>query len=155
MSGNWSETGPGRPQSISSVITISQPPSVPGDRKKPMTDVSTEMTFALMDPDTESSELPIIAEQEVPANLSEDWYSQNASSSEPDVTPLPDQVARARDISLEKLQGSGENVEGSRQRKRSLEQSRPERHRLMHGPDAVIVLKEERVCPSCWSASIY
>ncbi|KZW00254.1 hypothetical protein EXIGLDRAFT_722308 [Exidia glandulosa HHB12029] len=32
LSGNWSETGAGNRTSISSVITISQPPSVPGDQ---------------------------------------------------------------------------------------------------------------------------
>ncbi|KAG6896430.1 hypothetical protein C0992_008305 [Termitomyces sp. T32_za158] len=145
LSGNWSETGPGRPPSMSSVITISQPPSVPGDRTKPMADISTEMTFAPMDPDLESSELDIITEHEA-SSLSEVGDSQNACSSESDVkTPLPDQVARARDISLAKLQGSDEKDQGSRQRKRaSIEPPRPERPRLMHGPDAVIVLKEER-----------
>ncbi|KAG6868109.1 hypothetical protein C0993_007520 [Termitomyces sp. T159_Od127] len=144
LSGNWSETGPGRPPSMSSVITISQPPSVPGDRTKPMTDISTEMTFAPMDPDIESSELDIIAEHEAPASLSEDGDTPSACSSHLDIV-APDQVARARDISLAKLLGSDEQDGGSRQRKRaSLEPSRPERHRLMHGPDAVIVLKEER-----------
>lgn len=151
LSGNWSETGPGRPPSMSSVITISQPPSVPGDRTRPMTDISTEMTFAPMDPDLDSPELDIFTGSEAPANLNEDRDSQNTWTSESDVvTPLPDQVARARDNSLAKLQGSDEKGEGIRQRKRvSLEPSRPERPRLMHGPDAVIVLKEERVCPAC------
>ncbi|KAI9510929.1 hypothetical protein F5148DRAFT_1175325 [Russula earlei] len=55
LSGNWAETG--RPLSMSSVITISQPPTVPGD--KIHTDVPTAMTFASMDPDLDSNELDI------------------------------------------------------------------------------------------------
>ncbi|KAG6862219.1 hypothetical protein C0995_002149 [Termitomyces sp. Mi166 len=144
LSGNWSETGPGRPPSMSSVITISQPPSVPGEKTKPMTDTSTEMTFAPMDQDIES-ELDAIAEHEVPpVSDSEDGHSQIAGSESDAVTNLPDQVARARDNSLAKLQGSDEMGEGSRQRKRASEPSQCKRPRLGHGPDAVIVLKEER-----------
>ena len=43
LSGDWAETG--RPTSVSSVITISQPPTVPGDH----TQSETEMTFAPVD----------------------------------------------------------------------------------------------------------
>ncbi|KAG5342923.1 hypothetical protein E4T56_gene16203 [Termitomyces sp. T112] len=145
LSGNWLETGPGRPPSMSSVITISQPPSVLGDRTKSMTDASTEMTFAPIGPDIESLELDVIAEQTSPVRDGEDGNFQNADSSESDVVaPLLDQVARARDNSLAKLQGLDEKREGSRQRKGSLEPSHPRRPPLVPVPDAVIVLKEER-----------
>ncbi|KAA1471694.1 hypothetical protein DENSPDRAFT_871704 [Dentipellis sp. KUC8613] len=56
LSGDWAETGPGRPASMSSVITISQPPSVPD---KHYSDVPTAMTFAPMDPDIDPEELDI------------------------------------------------------------------------------------------------
>src|ERR1700761_8508247 len=49
LSGNWAETG--RPQSMSSIITISQPPSNPGDRSN--YEAPTEMIFAPMDPDND------------------------------------------------------------------------------------------------------
>ncbi|KAI0256417.1 hypothetical protein BJV78DRAFT_464591 [Lactifluus subvellereus] len=55
LSGNWSETG--RPLSMSSVITISQPPTVPGDKTHP--DAPTAMTFAPVDPDLDPEELDI------------------------------------------------------------------------------------------------
>ncbi|KAF8482511.1 hypothetical protein DFH94DRAFT_792636 [Russula ochroleuca] len=53
LSGNWAETG--RPLSMSSVITISQPPTVPGDKIHP--DAPTAMTFAPVDPDVDSDDL--------------------------------------------------------------------------------------------------
>src|ERR1700733_3869008 len=55
LSGNWAETG--RPLSMSSVITISQPPIVPGDKTHP--DAPTAMAFAPMDPDLDPDELDI------------------------------------------------------------------------------------------------
>jgi hypothetical protein len=55
LSGNWAETG--RPLSMSSVITISQPPVVPGDKIHP--DAPTAMTFARMDPDLDPDGLDI------------------------------------------------------------------------------------------------
>ncbi|KAG6917423.1 hypothetical protein DXG01_002508 [Tephrocybe rancida] len=150
LSGHWSETGPGRPPSMSSVITISQPPTVPGERGA-NTEASTEMSFTPIDPDLDPSELDIIREHEAPPSSSsegEEEDSQSVSASEPDIaTPLPqaDEIARARDDSLLKLQGVDGRGEGSRQFKRgSVERPHSKRPRLRHGPDAVIVLKEER-----------
>lgn len=62
LSGDWSETRPesyvsGRRQSISSVITISQPPVVPGDTCAK--DNPTEMTFTPVDPDASPDEVDI------------------------------------------------------------------------------------------------
>ena len=55
LNGNWTETG--RPLSMSSVITISQPPIVPGDKIYP--NVPTAMTFAHVDPGLDPDELNI------------------------------------------------------------------------------------------------
>lgn len=139
---------------MSSVITISQPPSVPGDRKK--VEVPTEMTFAPMDPDADPMELEMIAEHDiarVDTSESEDGGRTDTSSPEPSLaSPLPEVVALARDNSLAKLQGANDNSEAdNRQSKQnSVEARMPEkkaalRRRIMSGPDAVIVLKEERV----------
>ncbi|KAF9461309.1 hypothetical protein BDZ94DRAFT_1167892 [Collybia nuda] len=142
LSGNWSETG--RPPSMSSVITISQPPSIPGKGSE----VPTEMTFAPMDPDVDPEELEIIVECDAAKvdSTSEDEDERGLDS------PQPDEVARARDDSLAKLQGF--DLDGSKkQSKRTsvesgkiVEKRTPTtiRRRLMNGPDAVIVLKEER-----------
>ncbi|KAF9807581.1 hypothetical protein IEO21_08141 [Rhodonia placenta] len=60
LSGDWAETG--RPRSMSSVITISQPPSVPGSRSK--IEDSPELTFAPVDPDTEPEDIDLDPVQE-------------------------------------------------------------------------------------------
>ncbi|KAG6816967.1 hypothetical protein H0H87_001281 [Tephrocybe sp. NHM501043] len=150
LSGNWSETGPGRPPSMSSVITISQPPTVPSERAKANTEASTEMTFTPIDPEVDASELDIIAEQDTTSSSStSEGGEAEVDWSESDiVTPLPDkpdEITRARENSLAKLQGAGDKGEGSSQLMRpSVERPHFRRTRLVHGPDAVIVLKEER-----------
>ncbi|KAG6821006.1 hypothetical protein H0H93_008635 [Arthromyces matolae] len=142
LSGNWSETGHGRPHSMSSVITISQPPPIPGERAKTMSDISTEMTFAPMDPDLDPSELNVISEHEAAHTDSKDDISQSSSS---EAKSLSEEITRARDGSLAKLQSSEHKSEMDRQRKRTtLDSSTIRGSRLAHGPDAVIVLKEER-----------
>lgn len=150
LSGNWSETG--RPPSMSSVITISQPPSVPGKKLE----VPTEMTFARMDPDIDPEDLEMVAECDA-ARV--DTSGESDSDNDSYAVPQPDVIAQARDHSLAKLQSrSTANGEGGTQQPR---QSPPDagrlsekrgspaqpaiKRRLMNGPDAVIVLKEERV----------
>ncbi|KAF8224965.1 hypothetical protein L208DRAFT_1308217 [Tricholoma matsutake] len=137
LSGNWSETG--RPPSMSSVITISQPPSVPGGK----TEMPTEMTFARMDPDIDPDDLEMIVECDA-ARV--DTYSESDPDNDSDVVPLPDAIAHARDRSLAKLQSrSTANGEGgSRSDKKVSPAQGTSKRRLMNGPDAVIVLKEER-----------
>jgi len=148
LSGNWSETG--RPPSMSSVITISQPPSVPGDRRK--AEVPTEMTFAHMDPDTDPEELEMIAECDA---LRVDITSESEGDFDSDNACQRDGIARARDRSLAKLQGGNQspNAEGSNRQSRrgsvetgwtSEKRQATNTRRLINGPDAIIVLKEER-----------
>ncbi|SJK97417.1 uncharacterized protein ARMOST_00669 [Armillaria ostoyae] len=126
LSGEWAETG--RPPSMSSVITISQPPSIPGDRTK--SDVPTEMTFSPMDSDPDAEDLDVIADTDL--SKSEDSTTSVTSSIE---LSRKEAKARARDDSLAKLQGGSPN-----QPKRVATVKR----RPKNGPDAVIVLKEER-----------
>jgi hypothetical protein len=140
---------------MSSVITISQPPSVPGGK----TEVPTEMTFAHMDCDMDPEDLEMIAECDA---TRVDTSSESDPDNDSDIVPLPDAIAQARDHSLAKLQSrSTANGEGGSQQSRqcsidtggvsdkkiSSTQAVIKR-RLRNGPDAVIVLKEERVCCS-------
>lgn len=138
---------------MSSIITISQPPSIPGDRKKP--EVPTEMTFAFMDPDMDPAELEMIAEYDAARVDSASESDDGGSTSESDAVslplPLPEEVALARDKSLAKLQGTTNGESSKRHSKRNSVESRiiekkpALRRRMTSGPDAVIVLKEERV----------
>lgn len=135
LSGHWSETG--RPPSMSSVITISQPPVVPGDKP----DLEAEMTFAPMDTDNDHPEFDGLVEVDG-ARLSESEGSDAEGSST--------SKSQARDCSLAKLQGSGSAHEkspsedmASSARKVSAAHAKVKR-RPKDGPDAVIVLKEER-----------
>ncbi|KAJ7072416.1 hypothetical protein C8F01DRAFT_245469 [Mycena amicta] len=114
LSGNWAETG--RPQSMSSVITISQTPTDPGDKTAP-----TEMTFTPMDPDVdaEDSESPKDEAQPGPKDGGE------REDSDSDTT----HKAHAIDESLAKLESKPQPIL---------------KRRLKNGPDAIIVLKEER-----------
>jgi len=131
LSGHWSETG--RPLSMSSVITISQPPVVPGDKP----DLETEMTFAPMDPSTnqvEPDELP---------------DSDGVRLSESDTNGSSLSKCQARDDSLAKLQGSDsirKKLEDASSSARQLSATHAKvRRRPKDSPDAVIVLKEEKV----------
>ncbi|KAI0675176.1 hypothetical protein C8Q78DRAFT_525638 [Trametes maxima] len=152
LSGGWAETerGTGRPQSMSSVITISQPPTVPGGG--PAADVQSEITFAPMDPDMDPDELV----------LDIDLHSDDDSEGEAVGEASSEDKARAREDSLNKLQSApstptsptiakgkarvpGVDADGSgktppapavRATKRST--------RLEKRPDAYIVLKEEK-----------
>lgn len=127
---------------MSSVITISQPPSIPGKRSE----VPTEMTFSPMGPDMDPEELEMIVECDA---VKVDSTSEGEDEHDSD-SAQPDEVARARDDSLAKLQGV--DSEGSKKisRRTSIESGKEKRvspavrRRLMNGPDAVIVLKEER-----------
>ncbi|TFK44646.1 hypothetical protein BDQ12DRAFT_673323 [Crucibulum laeve] len=143
LSGNWAETG--RPPSMSSIITISQPPSVPGD--KSVHEGPTEMTFAPMDPDLDPDDLESVAEVE-------SVKTSEASGSE-DSDPESTRKNLARESSLAKLQGATNNTElsikwtGSQADKKPLVRKvspaqATVRRRPKNGPDAVIVLKEER-----------
>jgi len=121
---------------MSSVITISQPPVVPGDKP----DLEAEMTFAPMDLASNQVELDGFLDSDG-VRLSENECSDAERSI---ISKF-----QARDDSLAKLQGSGsvhKKLEDTTSGTRKLSASHAKvRRRLKDGPDAVIVLKEERV----------
>lgn len=115
---------------MSSVITISQPPSIPGGKSIP--EVPTEMTFAPMDPDTEDLEAAV------------DVKSDGESS---DFEATTEQAkAQARNGSLAKLQGTSSSHPDENHIVKKLPPAQATvRRRVKNGPDAVVVLKEEKV----------
>ncbi|KAJ8496462.1 hypothetical protein ONZ51_g1120 [Trametes cubensis] len=141
LSGGWAETEreTGRPQSVSSVITISQPPSVPGSSSANQR--RSEITFAPIDPDLDPDEI----------DLDLDINVDDPSDGE----PSSEDKAKAREDSLNKLQksnpptptspetkGKGKAVadvdsKSARSAKRAAKGDEPR-------PDAIIVLKEEK-----------
>jgi hypothetical protein len=142
LSGDWAETG--RPASMSSIITISQPPSVPGS--KGIADAPTAMTFAPVEPE--------------PDELVDDSKTKPTDcgpSIDSDASPDESEQIKARDCSLNKLEGNSSKEPGpsvpqsnkdkpsSNCRKTLTLRKRPD----FHFPEAVIILKEEKVCPSC------
>ena len=177
LSGNWAETG--RPLSMSSVITISQPPIVPGDKIHP--DVPTAMTFAPVDPDLDPDDLDIdLSESSEPEVIEsststivksvKDEKQVSGSAVESDTGSEVDSEVQkkaheaARMESLEKLQkGAGGNAAaGSTKSRRDTGKDQGEgivklswkrgnaqmssgRYQTTSNPDAVIVLKEEKV----------
>ena len=169
LSGNWAETG--RPLSMSSVITISQPPVVPGDKIHP--DAPTAMTFAPVDPDLDPDELDIDLSESSEPEVIESSTSTIVRSGKKDDNkhvPRPGAVESdsdseggseaqkkaheaARMESLEKLQkGAGGNTGKDQGEglvklswKRGNAQMSSGRLASTSSPDAVIVLKEEKV----------
>jgi hypothetical protein len=172
LSGSWAETG--RPPSMSSVITISQPPSIPGD--KGINDMP-EMTFAPVEPEPEDVELAFDSDN---VDKSEGSCTTTSESEGSDAELVnrddaakdvlnSEEKDRARASSLAQLQrgnrASSRKRECKRQKtKRYVETSEEDelsprkvyqpaqatvrRRAKANGPaaDAVIVLKEERVC---------
>lgn len=132
MSGNWSETG--RPASMSSVVTISQPRSRDNE--------TSSDTQVVIDPDADPDALEVRVEFD-PPNQEDDND--------------PERTNKARNSSLAKLQGLGSRERSksgeSRNTSRSSSSSRRKlataqaiiRRNPKNGPDAVIVLKEEKV----------
>lgn len=130
---------------MSSVITISQPPSVPGD--KSVQDVPTEMTFAPMEASGEGDDFEASTETD----------KAEASENEGSDTDSPRELVRARerDSSLAKLQGEEPDDQPITHKIKSpnsdllpIKVSPAQatvRHRFKNGPDAVIKLQEERV----------
>ncbi|TFK75277.1 hypothetical protein BDN72DRAFT_758120 [Pluteus cervinus] len=135
LSGNWIETG--RPPSMSSVITISQPPSVPGHKKA--SETITEMTFAPMDPDLD---------QDIEVPKSPD--SSDREEAEPDGEPDKARV-EAINSALEKLQsGVGmapdptDELDDVGSINTMSNRRATSKRRTKRKADAVIVLKEEK-----------
>ncbi|KAJ7594852.1 hypothetical protein C8J56DRAFT_1023330 [Mycena floridula] len=131
LSGNWAETG--RPPSMSSVITISQPPSIPGDRS--IREPPTEMTFAPMDPDMDPEDLECLVEFP---------KGEDGAPSESETSDTDSVKARARDDSLAKLQSAPPVTVTDTDKPRERSTTKKLKKRLRNCPDAVIVLKEER-----------
>ena len=176
LSGNWAETG--RPLSMSSIITISQPPIVPGDKIHP--DAPTAMTFAPVDPDLDPDELDMdVSESSEPEMLESSTSTIVMPGEDDKKTHGPAAESRgtrdeaeaekkaheaARMESLEKLQrGGGRSAGGSSAEstrgsdkgkgkgmvklswKRGNTQGSARPQQTTSNPDAVIVLKEEKV----------
>ncbi|KAK7035300.1 Rho-type gtpase-activating protein [Paramarasmius palmivorus] len=149
LSGNWAETG--RPPSMSSVITISQPPSVPSPSNRSR-EVPTEMTFTPME-DGEDSD--VIQDVDIVK------LDGHTASSDTDGSDTESARVRARDDSLAKLQSAAPSSPPmspppptSPKSTTSPVQTKPSsirkpvraaiKRRPNNGPDAVVVLKEER-----------
>lgn len=164
---------------MSSVITISQPPVVPGDKIHP--DAPTAMTFAPVDPDLDPDELDIdLSESSDPEVIDSSASTivksrkddkkvpgstvESDSGSETDSEAQKKAHEAARMESLEKLQkGAGGNAAASSAEsrrntgkdqgegivklswKRGNAQLSSGRFQTTSNPDAVIVLKEEKV----------
>ncbi|OBZ70914.1 hypothetical protein A0H81_09101 [Grifola frondosa] len=151
LSGEWAETGSGsgRPPSMSSVITISQPPSVPKGPGKSKLETHSEITFAPMDSDIEPDELEL--DVDLNGELSE------SDTNVADVSP--EEKAKARESSLNKLEKSAPTTPTSTishdedakatDINTDTEYGKPlrqnlRRHTREKRPDAIIVLKEEK-----------
>ncbi|KAJ6475286.1 hypothetical protein C8R47DRAFT_1142916 [Mycena vitilis] len=132
LSGNWAETG--RPPSMSSIITISQPPSNPGDRSS--REAPTELTFAPMDPDNNPEDVDILKDGGDSASASEGEGGENEMAKQ-------EAKAQAIDESLAKLQSRSRSSTSASRVKVPPAHATIKR-RVKNGPDAVIVLKEER-----------
>lgn len=139
LSGDWAETG--RPASMSSIITISQPPSVPGNHG--MSQTPTAMTFAPMEDE---------AVQEDLLDDSRTTDTDISPSSDGDASPSESEQAKAREISFNKLEGASSSDSSSQNSqtpstKLATSTGSPFRKRFkLQFPEAVIVLKEEKVC---------
>lgn len=145
MSGDWAETG--RPTSMSSVITIPQPPTVPGEQL--LSDTSTEIVFAPVDPDLYGDDV----DYDFDGDGEGDEEQMEASAAD------EEERERERKKSLEILQSaplptSNESSDSERLNPKAADGGKPkdkkaqakvQRRPKSGGHDAVIVLKEEKV----------
>jgi hypothetical protein len=137
LSGNWAETSAGRPQSVSSVITVSQPPYV-----------------ASADGNPENALAEFSQELDILEIVNEDALKESGSEADSQESVTEERI-KAREASLQQLQTSipptaSKSCKG-KQKVLGIEVSGRSRihaaGRNKHGPDAVIVLKEEKVGP--------
>lgn len=144
LSGDWAETG--RPQSMSSVITISQPPTVPrADSSLPRPTSEATLEQVQSDPEPEQEQ-----DQEQDECESDARPEPEASDSEAETsTATEEQKEKARMESLSKLESPTAekfaSTSESKGKQRALELPPLRRRTRRRGPDAVIVLKEEKV----------
>jgi len=135
---------------MSSVITISQPPSIPG--RKPNPDVSAVVPLTPEEDAHDSSASDTASDCSSPVEIENPPTSESETSeSEPEsAAPTSKRKAHAREASLAKLQGSGDakhdfkgkhkaNLSGSQNTLATVK-----RRRRTDEQDAVIVLKEEK-----------
>lgn len=168
LSGEWAETA-GRPRSVSSVITISQLPSLAGDeaqRPDDLSEVTAEMEFAPIDPDADTDDF---------LDVDDPPRSDTSSAGGTAANTPPSEVEKAQAIasSLSKLEGTRTPTAGDilnrsqetllnasegaktpvpsnrKETQASLDVAHPSqahsgRKRRSREPLAVIVLKEER-----------
>ena len=140
---------------MSSVITISQPPSVPGSKSNP--DASAAVSFTPEDDthDIDSSASDTASDCSSPVEIKNPPASESETSeSEPEqlgsTTTMSKRIAHARGASLAKLQGSGDakrDFKGKHKAELSTSQNTlatVKRRRRTDEQDAVIVLKEEK-----------
>ncbi len=152
LCGGWAETekDSGRPQSVSSIITISQPPVVPGTR--PNLETHSEITFARFDPDMDPDEVDLDVDLsgsdgsdvetsiEDKAKAREDSLSKLEQSNPTTPTsPSENPKAKAPDVDVEGKAAGPSTHTRSRLSKRQASEKEKR-------PDAIIVLKEEKVC---------
>jgi hypothetical protein len=140
LSGDWAETG--RPASMSSVITISQPPSVPGNHG--ISRAPPAMTLAPVEVEPDQEEL---------LDDSKTTDNDDAPISDNDTNVSESEQAKARESSFNKLEGLTDAEKDSQ-----VSSSSPipivnastgslfRKRQKANGPEAVIVLKEEKVC---------
>ncbi|KAK1232635.1 hypothetical protein PQX77_004197 [Marasmius sp. AFHP31] len=155
LSGNWAETG--RPPSMSSVITISQPPTVPNSSNRTH-EIPPEMTLAPME---ENDDLEVVSDGEVTRTDLPAESGTVVSDSEGSISDDEEAKLRARDHSLQKLQSvngrssltlspsepdAAMSIRSQSTRPPSVKRPVRAAIKRLHnnGPDAVIVLKEER-----------
>jgi hypothetical protein len=161
---------------MSSVITISQPPIVPGDKTHP--DAPTAMAFAPMDPDLDPEELDIdVSESSEPeviesspptsADVHATESGERSEGGSHTATPKRKTHEAARQESLEKLSRNAapptprdapqvsEKEKGNKIVKLSWKRANAsaKHHPATNNPDAVIVLKEEKVRVALFSFS--
>jgi hypothetical protein len=153
----WAETS-GRPVSVSSVITISQPPKIPGDNGNPIPEMmitpvdeecgqAHESDGTTTDDSSHEDRSQAIA---VSLNKLQGCDSSTLVETETSSSPRPS----LSDDSGASASDSSASPSPVRQRKPSLEvpKSGPSTNikrtykKYKGSPDAVIILKEERVC---------
>ncbi|TCD61701.1 hypothetical protein EIP91_008030 [Steccherinum ochraceum] len=146
LSGSWAETG--RPTSTSSVITIPQPPTVPGEN--PNSDTCTEIVFAPVDPDIYGDD----SEIDMDFKDSEDEHTDNGAAPGEDERAKEEERKKSLDIlqsgSQSTLTESSDTEKtlkkaaGAINLKEKKAQAKVQRKTKTRGQDAVIVLKEEK-----------
>ncbi|EIW63429.1 uncharacterized protein TRAVEDRAFT_161742 [Trametes versicolor FP-101664 SS1] len=150
LSGGWAETerDTARPQSMSSVITISQPPTVPGGSASSQR--QSEITFAPMDPDLDPDELAFdvdIIRDDLTDGESELSSEDKAKAREDSLSKLEQSSPATPTSPNTTLKGKAKapDVDGKPPASLASRTSKRRQTRLQDKrPDAIIVLKEEK-----------